>query len=190
LFATATIQRREPLKAAVLSSQPLGLGEIAEPRERRAHRLELVPLPPLVGGAERDDVAASLDRRDPRLELDAFRARVVEIDRVEARVDDRPPALEREPTRLEDVVERREALLPLIEVLDQELQVAEILQRLLESVRRQELVEVAAFLRIRHRVEAVIPSRRLRVRVLEQRIDQRAASHGRDRAFDALDLRI
>src|SRR6478735_12621222 len=82
----------------------------------------------------------------------------VEVDAPEAPVDLRQALLVRALPRLEDVVERAEALLPVLEIAAEIPEVAIVLERLLEFVARHELVEVSALDRVRHLVQAPIPS--------------------------------
>src|SRR5690606_14299428 len=100
--------------------------------------------PLLLGRAERDDVLRALDRGEPRLELDALRREPIEVDPREALLDRRQPLPVRALARVEDVVERAEAVDPALEVAAQIEQIAVVLQPFLEAVCREQLVQQAA----------------------------------------------
>ena len=142
-------------------------------------------------GAERDDVLAALDRLQARLELDAARRHGVEIDARQARVDFRQPLHVRALARVEDVVEGAEALDPTVEIAIELQQVAVVLEPFLETIARQELVEIAALDGIGDVLEAPIPTRRFVGGVFalaEQARDQLALLDAVDRAREAHDL--
>src|SRR5690606_32009233 len=133
---------------------------------------QLLPQTLLLGRAERSRVSGSLDACRPRFELEPSRAHPLEVDTLETRLDRRQPLLVRSPARIEDVVERAEALRPSIEIANQKAKVAIVLQRLLKAVRGQQLVQVAALGRVGNRVEPPVPAApRLLTRV-DERLEQ------------------
>src|SRR5690606_28045547 len=113
-----------------LVAQPLSGRIIAEARDVLPERRELRRQSLLFRRAERGNIVRSLDTRGVGFELDAPRAHPLEIDALEPRLDRREPLLERAPACIEDVVESAEALRPLVEIANQQTDVAIVLQRL------------------------------------------------------------
>ena len=79
----------------------------------------------------------------------------------EARVDARQPLHVRALARVENVVERAEALGPAVEIAIELEQVAIVLEPFLKTVAREQLVEIAALDGIRNALEPPVPARSL-----------------------------
>src|SRR5690606_12693958 len=112
LVVALELPEQEPLQEPVLRAELLRRGIVAEQGKlgrEGGRRAEL-----LLRGrrAERDDVLGALDRREPRLELDAPRRERRQIDPRDRVVEHRQPLPVRALARVEDVVERAQALAP------------------------------------------------------------------------------
>ena len=134
------------------------------------------------------DIVRFFDLVDARFEVHALLRQAIQIGRGQYGIGLRHAPVVGFLARIEHVVIGGDIVAPIVQIAAHEIELAVVLQTLLEFIARQQRVQIARLGRVRQIGELPIPGQRVFLVVVQQAIEQLAAANAFDRVVDLLEF--